>query len=71
MKQKLTLTVLILAALLGAAALWAGAASGKWVWNATVVASVLGLVLLAGVGGAWLRHRQHRRVQDMRDSALW
>jgi hypothetical protein len=43
---------------------------GDWFSTATISAG-FGLVLAVCILGGWLRNRQRRRLEEMRDSALW
>ena len=70
-RMKLAIGIIVLAAALGAVALWASGAISNWVLTAVMAGAGLGVMVLAWVVGIWLRNRQRRRLMDMRDSALW
>ncbi|TBR75784.1 MAG: hypothetical protein EPN64_11005 [Burkholderiaceae bacterium] len=66
--MRLAAGIIVLLAALVAAESWTSSANVGW--GATVGAG-LGIILVVWMVRAWLRHRQRRRLMDMRDSALW
>ena len=69
-EMRLTIVIIVLALALGAVSLWAFRATG-WASAGVMVGVALGIMVVAGVVGAWIRNRQRRRLMDMQDSALW
>ncbi|MHB8947453.1 MAG: hypothetical protein ACYC4S_00120 [Rhodoferax sp.] len=69
-EMRLTFAIIITALALGALSLWAFKATG-WASTGVIVGVVLGIIVIAGIVGTWIRHRQRRRLMDMQDSALW
>jgi len=69
--MRLTIGIIVLVAALGAMKLWTSSAIGGWVSTGVMVGAGLGVIVVAWIVGIWLRNRQHRRLIDMRDSALW
>ena len=70
-RMRLAIGIIVLAAALGAVALWTSSAISNWVFTGVVVGAGLGVIVFAWVVGISLRNRQRRRLMDMRDSALW
>jgi peptidoglycan/LPS O-acetylase OafA/YrhL len=70
-RMRLAIGIIVLAAALGALALWTSGAISNWFWAGVMTAAGLGVIVFAWVVGIWLRNRQRRRLMDMRDSALW
>jgi hypothetical protein len=69
--MKLATRIIVLAAALGAVKLWTSGATSGWVSTGVMAGAGLGVVVVAWVVGVWWRNRQHRRLMDTRDSALW
>lgn len=69
--MRLAIGIIVLAAALGAVALWASGAISNWFLTGVMAGAGLGVIVFAWVVGIWLRNRQRRRLMDMRDSALW
>lgn len=68
--MRLTIAMTVLALALGGVSLWALKAAG-WASTGVMVGVALGIIAVGGIVGAWIRHRQRRRLMDMQDSALW
>lgn len=64
------MTIIVLALALGGVSLWAFKATG-WASTGVMMGAALGIIVVAGIVGAWIRNRQRRRMKDMQDSALW
>jgi len=71
MRLNLVITIIVLAVAWGAMSLWTSKATSGLVFTGIMVGAVLGISVLAWIVVTWLRHRQRRRLMDMRDSALW
>jgi len=69
--MKFAIGALALATLLGAAMFWVSKTSHPWQSTTVLIGIGLGLIVVVGMLGAWLRDRKRRRLTDMRDSALW
>jgi len=69
-EMRLTIAIIVLAIALGAVGLWAFRGAG-WASPGGMVGAALGIMVVAGVVGAWIRNRQRKRLKDMQDSALW
>ena len=69
--MRLAIRIFVLAAALGAVALWTSGAMSNWVLTGVMAGAGLGVIVFTWVVGIWLRNRQRRRLMDMRDSALW
>ena len=68
--MRLTIAIIVLALALGVMGLWALKATG-WASAGVLVGAALGIMVIAGILGTWIRNRQRRRLLDMQDSALW
>lgn len=68
---KLGILSILLIAGLGAMILRMSGAIRDWVLSGFMIVAAIGFILLAWGAAIWLRHRQRRRLMDMRDSALW
>ncbi len=69
--MRLVTGIIVLAAALGAVALWTSGAMSNWFLTGVMVGAGLGVIVFAWIVGIRLRNRQHRRLMDMRGSALW
>ena len=70
-RMRLAIGIIVLAAALGAVALWTSGAISNWVLAGVMTGAGLGVIVFAWGVGIWLRNRQRRRLMDMRDPALW
>ena len=69
--MKLAYAIFVVATMLGAVALWASDMTNDWVFTGALVGAGLTLIAVFWTIGTLLRNRRHRRLMEMRDSALW
>lgn len=67
-RMRFASAIVVLSAILGVLALWAFGGNIGWASASALLSVGLCVVALVWV---MLRHRQRRRLMDMRDSALW
>ena len=68
--MRLAATIIVLACALGAVGMWVFHAIDSEIPTEVKVYAALG-VLVVWIAGSWLRNRRHRRLMDLRGSALW
>jgi NAD/NADP transhydrogenase alpha subunit len=70
--MRLAIGIVVLVAVLGVTKLWtSGPTIGELPAGALVGVVGLSAIVVAWLGGVWVRNRRRKRVLGTRDSALW